>query len=499
MVYGVTPAGFVPKRLADIKLEQEAALQGIFGAGIDLDPRGPFGQLVGIYSERESLLWELFEQLYNASYVRWAEDVSLQNAVAYNGIVKQKGTKSTVGIKCIGTAGTTVPALSVVSVEDNTDARFVTDADILIGAGTSEVQTITFSGTPVGGTFTLVFDGESTSALAHNVSAAAVKAALEALSTINTVNVTGTVGAGFVVTFAGADAEQPKELITVGSNTLSSDGVAVGDITPSIAETTPGALPNGTGTATAESVGATIALAGKLTVIETAVSGWDSVTNPLDATLGLEPESDAELKIRRVQQIAKAGAGTPEAIKAKILELEDVTSCTVYINKTKIVDGDGRPPNSVEAVVEGGTDAEIAEKLWKAVGGGIATHGTETVIHVDEDGFNQTMKFSRPTEVDIHIILDIDVTDEFPISSGADDIKAAIVEWGADLQVGDDVIVFPKLVSVLNNDEDYPGIVDVTVKIGTAALPTLSDNITISNSQRAKFDTSRITINVTVV
>lgn len=50
--------------------------------------------------------------------------------------------------------------------------------------GTAEVQTITITGTPTGGSFTLSYDGETTGAIAYNATAAAVRSALEALSNI---------------------------------------------------------------------------------------------------------------------------------------------------------------------------------------------------------------------------------------------------------------------------------------------------------------------------
>jgi hypothetical protein len=45
----------------------------------------------------------------------------------------------------------------------------------------NEVQRITITGTPTGGTFTLTFQGNTTAPIAYNASAATVVAALEAL------------------------------------------------------------------------------------------------------------------------------------------------------------------------------------------------------------------------------------------------------------------------------------------------------------------------------
>jgi hypothetical protein len=68
---------------------------------------------------------------------------------------------------------------------------------------TNEVQTPTISGSPTGGTFTLTFRGQTTTALPYNATAAQVQAALAALSTIGVGNVavTGSAGGPYTVTF----------------------------------------------------------------------------------------------------------------------------------------------------------------------------------------------------------------------------------------------------------------------------------------------------------
>lgn len=70
-------------------------------------------------------------------------------------------------------------------------------------APTNEVQTVTVTGSPTGGNFTLTFDGDETDDIAHNATAAVVKAALEALDSIGTgnVRVTGSAGGPWTVTF----------------------------------------------------------------------------------------------------------------------------------------------------------------------------------------------------------------------------------------------------------------------------------------------------------
>jgi hypothetical protein len=112
-------------------------------------------------------------------------------------------------------------------------------------AGTSEVQTITFGGTPTGGTFKLAFDGYTTGAIAWSATNATlvanIDAALEALSNIGTGGVTtavGTMTAGIgtiTVTFAGNLAKQAVPTITVADNSLTGTSPTI-----AVAETTPG-------------------------------------------------------------------------------------------------------------------------------------------------------------------------------------------------------------------------------------------------------------------
>lgn len=67
-------------------------------------------------------------------------------------------------------------------------------------------QQIRFSAAPTSGTFTLTFEGQTTSALAFNATAAQIQTALQALSTIGAgkVDVTGSVGGPFICQFDSA-------------------------------------------------------------------------------------------------------------------------------------------------------------------------------------------------------------------------------------------------------------------------------------------------------
>lgn len=100
---------------------------------------------------------------------------------------------------------------------------------------TNEVQTVTITGSPTGGTFTLTFNGQTTAAIAYNANAAAVQSALEALSNINVGDVTATGGAlpgtAVTVTFGG-------QYLGVNVAQMTATGSLTGGSTPAVAVTT---------------------------------------------------------------------------------------------------------------------------------------------------------------------------------------------------------------------------------------------------------------------
>ena len=99
------------------------------------------------------------------------------------------------------------------------------------GASTNDVQTITTTGVPTGGTFTLTFGGATTGNLNWNATAAQVQAALVALPSIGAGNVVCTAGplpTGVVCTFGGNLAGKALSAMThTDSLTGGSSPVAV--------------------------------------------------------------------------------------------------------------------------------------------------------------------------------------------------------------------------------------------------------------------------------
>lgn len=102
---------------------------------------------------------------------------------------------------------------------------------VLPFAGTDEVQTLSFPFVPDSGAFTLQYGPTTTASIGFAPTALDIQNALNNLVGLSAVTVTGTVAAGFTITFAGADGAQDQPLLLVTNNTL---GVASAALTVNI-------------------------------------------------------------------------------------------------------------------------------------------------------------------------------------------------------------------------------------------------------------------------
>lgn len=250
---------------------------------------------------------------------------------------------------------------------------------------------------------------------------------------------------------------------------------------------------------TAAVTGQVQALAGSITQIQTPISGWTGVTNALDQTvIGAVVESDAKYRIRQIAELRGQGQGTVAAIRAALSAIPDVTDVYVFSNVSDAIDDNGLPPHSFESVVDGGTDAAVAQAILDTKPVGIASYGTTTQGATDANGFGVDINFSRPEELDITIAITlIAESGKYP-TNGNDIIKAALVAYGDDnYHVGSEVrssALVPTIFAAT------PGVLELQLPlIGTGETLDSSDSIVVTNRQKASLDSSRVTITVTFV
>ena len=146
----------------------------------------------------------------------------------------------------------------------------------------------------------------------------------------------------------------------------------------------------------------------------TVVIGVLSVTNPLAAVVGIDEETDQELRIRRNRSLETPTSSSTGRMFTALASLTNVTDVAVYENDTDVTDADGIPAHSLWVVVEGGAVADIVESMTKNKTGGKgivgAVTGTfnESVLRPDGSTFVivHDMTFDRPVDVPVLVRLD---------------------------------------------------------------------------------------------
>ncbi len=219
-----------------------------------------------------------------------------------------------------------------------------------------------------------------------------------------------------------------------------------------------------------EVTGAVFAVAGTLTTVEpdSDIPGLSSVVNVADSTIGREDEKDPEFRARAKRSVAVAGRDFTAAIRAALFEISGVTSVTIVENDTDVDDAvTGVPKHSFEVIVTGGADQSIIDVIGAKKTPGIGAHGDVSGTYVDSQGSEKTVAFSRPSIVDIHVLVNIDTFDDFP-SNGVTLIKEALVNHSQDFTDGEDVI-YSLLYTPINT---VPGISVTNLRVGVAPSPT---------------------------
>lgn len=167
--FGLTPLGFIIKQQQQILAEINTDLKKAFGANTNVGPEAVFGQIAGIFSEREALLWQLGDAIYSSQAPGGAVGLSVDNILALNNL-KRLGARPTItnnspttqlngitlyGLVLKGTAGTNIPKDSIIQNLSQPPLSFLLDNQVTISPAISAVQTIFFGNTPDSGAFSL--------------------------------------------------------------------------------------------------------------------------------------------------------------------------------------------------------------------------------------------------------------------------------------------------------------------------------------------------------
>lgn len=182
--------------------------------------------------------------------------------------------------------------------------------------------------------------------------------------------------------------------------------------------------------------GAIPCAAGSLVYIQVAVPGWDAITNESPGVTGTDVEGRDAFELRRQESVALNSTGTVPAIRAAVLEIDDVTDCFVYDNPSDETIQYGATnyelaPHSVYVGVVGGDDDTIAQTIWTKKDIGCDMNGNTTVTVYDDSALvtpypEYQITFNRPTPTEILFAVTIQQNTQLP-SDVIAQIQAAIM------------------------------------------------------------------------
>lgn len=452
----VTDTGFRKKTLQEIREELEIAIRVAFGDGVDFDPSGAFGQLVGLLSKREADLWDGAQEIYASRDPNSASGTALDDLASLTGVVRAEAQKTQAWVYLSGDEGTLVPAGSLMRV--NGGMQYALAEASYIGISGKVVKLVlSLSSASEGETYGFTTMGVPVYYTAQNGDTAVQ--VLQALAGMFYSGIS-VVGENLVI-----DDTHENQLEYAAFSNIQNLGIEEVTVL---------------GRVEAVEAGEYQLPAGMLTEIVTPISGWTRVTNPLVGETGRDRESDAELRIRRAEYFGSS-TSTEEAIRKQIMNrVAAVQALRVVSNRTNATDADGRPPKSFEVLADGGADKEIAQVIWETQPAGIQSFGNvnangttdpggegEGIEVVDSFGEPHTVHFSRPTPIYLFVKVEYDLYDEerFP-ANGEALIKKAIAEWAVgQYDIGKDVIRKRLSVPVYS----VSGVGDVVITVDSSA------------------------------
>lgn len=157
--------------------------------------------------------------------------------------------------------------------------------------------------------------------------------------------------------------------------------------------------------------------AASLIKVYQSISGWDTITNAADGTLGQDVETREDFEFRRKNSVAINSKGTPEAIYAAVFAVDNVLDAYVIDNPTGTTVNTGATSypviaHSVYIAVVGGIDADIAAAIWNKKDVGCDYNGNTSVTVTDTSGYSYpyptyTVKFERPTPLVVKFAVEI--------------------------------------------------------------------------------------------
>ena len=377
--YGLTPEGIKIKRLDVIVDSIHDKLSKRWGVNTRQDPESLLNHLITNFGDAVAELWEFAEDIYYSEYPSSAEGASLDRAAQYGGSTREPAAKSYYPIHCTGVDGTVLAAGTMISSTTNpstqlsiVDNKLITRSAFnkvaikIASVDDNAVYTAAINGSVFSYTPTSMDDVEILKGLAASILDEAFLTRVDEENKILYLDAIDLTSVNVLVLSENLTTETVTSVITFGT-------VETGNIL----------LPEGV-----------------ITNIVKADAGLQKVINICGYIAGRDEESDEEFRKSYADKIFNRSSMMLESIKSAILKnVQGVISVAPYENPSHEWDEYGRPPHSIEIVVDGGESKEIAQQILQKKAGGINTFGDTVVVLAGAYDEDITIRFNRPTKV----------------------------------------------------------------------------------------------------
>lgn len=482
--YGITETGLRIKRFDTILSEINAFQTEGFGVQVGANTRSFLNVLNTSVADKIAELWELGADIYHNLSPMSAEGAALDNAVQFGGNSREKARSTYYPIHCECTEGITLDEETLIESDTNPAIKFLSAEERTISRSSFNKAKVKVVSTQPGEAYTVALNGtlysytckvkDGPEAILGGLRDLILADEAEAFTaSVDSENV--------LLVIEAADVESENSMLLTDNLTTESVTAII-----SFASEEPGevSLPNGA-----------------ITKIVTAPTGFLSCTNLCGYVAGRLLETDVELRQSYVDKIFSRSSRMTDSIRSAILaNCAGVTAAQVYENRTNETDSEGRPPHSVEAVVDGGSNSDIAEQILATVSAGITTYGSVSVDVPGEDDDMIEVCFNRPTYIYCWFKVTLTISKASLVPANyAELVETAIVDAMSQVENGEDVVPQQQFLPAIY--EQVPGIsyIDVSIYTTTSASEGQPSSyplrsVEITNRQRAMTSSTRIEV-----
>ena len=482
--YGITETGLRIKRFDTILSEINAFQTEGFGVQVGANTRSFLNTLNTSVADKIAELWELGADIYHNLSPMSAEGAALDNAVQFGGNSREKARSTYYPIHCECTEGITLDEETLIESDTNPAIKFLSAEERTISRSSFNKAKVKVVSTQPGEAYTVALNATlySYTCKAQDGPEAILGGLRDLILADEAEAFTASVdGENVLLVIEAADVESENSMLLTDNLTTESVTAII-----SFASEEPGevSLPNGA-----------------ITKIVTAPTGFLSCTNLCGYVAGRLLETDVELRQSYVDKIFSRSSRMTDSIRSAILaNCAGVTAAQVYENRTNETDSEDRPPHSVEAVVDGGSNSDIAEQILATVSAGITTYGSVSVDVPGEDDDMIEVCFNRPTYIYCWFKVTLTISKASLVPANyAELVETAIVDAMSQVENGEDVVPQQQFLPAIY--EQVPGIsyIDVSIYTTTSASEGQPSSyplrsVEITNRQRAMTSSTRIEV-----